>query len=745
MIALKIKTIVMLSVALLLCMGCSDTESPVSTEQPIRFTALLSGMSNVDTRSVSAVISSDHPLTADLLMSGSSNGYGSSKSSEASFTSTTTQSLSPQLTYPFPASDSYFRALSPQDKWALASGTASGVAGAVDGKTDMMYTPEAGPYQSGVVPFTFKHALALIRVYVRLENTNAASAWGDLTDFELAGVTDGDSPIPSNVSLAYADNSLTPSAATVTSLSLYKMNRLSLNNPYTDDLFGGLTGAVSADTYSASARVRLDNTAIASLPVGYVMTACPAAGLGSMKFRLKSTLKSAWVYSPAIAVGPNVGSGKCVDVYLSLKEGGGVSYDARVSDWDVVSQYDNITWDRKITMAAVDLSAKGTSNCYICSLSGQTYLFDATIRGNGVATPAALYTPDPLLCSADNSVRVLWSMGGIAPSADTDGGDASTVDDGLYSIIKKGTLQYNATDGLISFETTVATLPTEAGNAVIALVDKDNEILWSWHIWFTSYNPDATASAVNRYYTSSNYLSNPTTVMKYHLGSIDYSGVLSDLNNCYKNGLLYQYGRKDAYLAGTGSTGADNPVAGTQYYYNVAAGVADFIYTNGTEGTVALGYQNPMTLYFGATAPYYQHMWAGRLNMGDFWGVMYHKDYKTCFDPCPPGWKVANLNVMHAVFSTGNLTFNNQSSGSVNVASPFNFYYTAKGSGPTTFYPPMGYRKGGSGLLTNVGIETRFWGSGQAYYGINYATSTTYYHNQYGMDAVGCPVRCARE
>ena len=414
----------------------------------------------------------------------------------------------------------------------------------------------------------------------------------------------------------------------------------------------------------------------------------------------------------------------------------------------------NVTSAGISVATAIDLSLKETANSYICRKAGQAYTFNATVQGNGTPTPGNdglasttgdnNYTPATMAPSAGYTAKVLWSMGGIAPSADTDGGDATNVDDGLYSVIKKNSLAYDASTGYISFTTTAATLPADAGNAVIGLFS-GTTLLWSWHIWFTDYNPDVQYDA---YKTSAAGHPNPLLMMKYNLGATDQSGALSNVANAYKHGFHYQWGRKDPFLGGVAE--ATNCTAGSQYYYNKAAGVADFVY-NGTGGSLALGYGNPMRFYTSSSD------WQGTAK-NDLWGnpgitwptsnLNSESGIKTCFDPCPPGWKVPPRGTWRAVFATTTTGITPNASGG--FAMGYNFYYTAVGSGSTTFYPASGLRYDGSGALSFVSTDGYYWcsspsSSGSTPAGYLYFSSSDMDPLSSNNRALGFGVRCAQE
>ena len=72
------------------------------------------------------------------------------------------------------------------------------------------------------------------------------------------------------------------------------------------------------------------------------------------------------------------------------------------------------------------------------------------------------------------------------------------------------------------------------GNAVIAVMDSNGTILWSWHIWVADWDVEATAQ---------NY-GNGIIMMDRNLGALN----IAD-NDSRSYGLMYQWGRKDPFVA----------------------------------------------------------------------------------------------------------------------------------------------------------------------------------------------------
>lgn len=146
----------------------------------------------------------------------------------------------------------------------------------------------------------------------------------------------------------------------------------------------------------------------------------------------------------------------------------------------------------------IDLSTKGTANCYIVTTPG-IYFFKM-VKGNS----------DEIVGAVDN-VEVLWESKG--------GGEATERTDLIAGISFKD-------------KNLVFTHSGKRGNAVVA-AKKGDEILWSWHIW----NPGSGTISDQPYYN------NKAKMMNVNLGA-----TASEPGNAGALGLLYQWGRKDPFL-----------------------------------------------------------------------------------------------------------------------------------------------------------------------------------------------------
>ena len=150
-----------------------------------------------------------------------------------------------------------------------------------------------------------------------------------------------------------------------------------------------------------------------------------------------------------------------------------------------------------------DISAE-VANSYIVSEPETNYLIDATRKGDGSQL-------------ATSYVDVVWqTASGFVQYADFEDGKAS-----FY----------------IGADSDDAT-KIKQGNAVIGAYDADGELIWSWHIWATDYDPDAEGGTVDF---------NGYTLMNRNLGALANDNSTTD-KILASYGLYYQWGRKDPFI-----------------------------------------------------------------------------------------------------------------------------------------------------------------------------------------------------
>lgn len=371
---------------------------------------------------------------------------------------------------------------------------------------------------------------------------------------------------------------------------------------------------------------------------------------------------------------------------------------------------------------AVDLNADGGyANCYIVTQPNTTYLFDATVMGNGIAT-AGLDAPTRI---EPKDVLVLWETGSEV------GGVISSVE-----LTPEGKVLFT-TSGTIN------------GNAVIAVTDgvlvtepfprKRGTILWSWHIWATSEVKDVTCT---------NNAGEQFTIMDRNLG--DWTQPEGSLSTY--DGLKYQWGRKDPYV-GFNSYGSilDGSLVYGDADYVPMVGYATS--TTSDAATLLEAIQYPEMFFTGT----YNNMfdWYGLGGADDAETLTHRNDHlwgnpdetapvKTIYDPCPEGYMVAPVKVFTGFTSTGNAAFD---SSSILAEGSFADGWTFTNA--HSFFPAAGQMANNSGVLRLIpgpqGREGYYWTSsvdeGRSKI-VDFNASYVMYNSN--MRASGCSVRCVR-
>lgn len=231
------------------------------------------------------------------------------------------------------------------------------------------------------------------------------------------------------------------------------------------------------------------------------------------------------------------------------------------------------------------LDEDGTANCYIVSKAGY-YQFKA-VKGNSEETVGTISTAE-----------VLWESfcTDVAPQK----GD-------LISEV------YAGKDKVV-FKTGD---PFKSGNAVIAVKDASGNILWSWHIWMPEELPNDQL-----------YKNGAGIMMDRNLGAT--KNIKRDSRSY---GLLYQWGRKDPFLAPS-----------TLYYVSPPIKAASTITwpapmgCNENTGTIEYTIANPTTFIKSTEANNYDWLY----NTGSAIFTKRWSRVKSIYDPCPPGYRVAS-------------------------------------------------------------------------------------------------------
>lgn len=265
----------------------------------------------------------------------------------------------------------------------------------------------------------------------------------------------------------------------------------------------------------------------------------------------------------------------------------------------------------------IDLSAVGTANSYIIDKGAGLYSFDATVIGNGVygfIDGVEFHTDSPYIKPAD--AKCLWEdRAGVINNVDFDG------------------------------ERVIVATTGKEGNALIAVTDNNDEILWSWHIWVTDTPQE------HKYINSTGEY----VMQDRNLGAIRADrGADNDFYDAH--GLLYQWGRKDPFAIELSdiASGGYHPLF--------------FMTDSFTTLTESIKYPKKMNVVYNDT-------WESA-RVDSLWS----STQKTIYDPCPAGYTIP----LQDVWSGFSIEFYAQWYPEVGAE----FYYDGVNA---TFYPLTGY------------------------------------------------------
>lgn len=418
-----------------------------------------------------------------------------------------------------------------------------------------------------------------------------------------------------------------------------------------------------------------------------------------------------------------------------------------------------------------DLSANGTANCYIAS-TGSSYRFDASVKGNGKDDGNTFYI-------GHHGVKIT-----DAAYADLAWEATFDADKTRSTRIISGTPVYSPEEKAIYFSTGEV-----QGNALICIRNAAGEIIWSWHIWVSDQDVSTSQG-------------NGLTWMDRNIGALN-----NDPQDIANRGMIYQWGRKDPFLPSPadymdipyheyddegslmetedeydqkqdrieelrGIVNINNTQTGDGYLKWDYLGIAPVSLK--APGNIEFSIQNPtMILGCRTDIPIGEYVFDWYLQQdltgtngslmqseSDLWGyAVAGTQYKTIFDPCPPGWAVPPRGAFGEIPEGYACEY-------VGRSWEKNAYgWTWKG-GNGDFFPSTG-NLDVSGLIGETSERMLYWtaetfGSGSqgfgkaamlfiafndVYYGIypilDEAEAASWY--SYGAKCYAAPVRCVKE
>lgn len=273
------------------------------------------------------------------------------------------------------------------------------------------------------------------------------------------------------------------------------------------------------------------------------------------------------------------------------------------------------------------------------------------------------------------------------------------------------------------------------GNAVIALRDKENNIIWSWHIWVTAHDvtPGDAKVIANKSKTTKQKVT--AQIMTVPLGYCDaeirqrpsrkiYVRIKQDIDGgdsaqfavtqdaermeYSASAPYYQWGRKDPMLPAlmVANSLMDKPYNGSSYQYTVTSGAV----------STATAIQHPFTFYavngsdWSASHNYdYWSRWQQSTSAVDNTGVV-----KTIYDPCPVGWQMEPTATFLAFTTT---EAQSTTATEFNKTGDFgtdgwHFYLQPNQQGDNILFPALGMRSSANGTISGLTTEGDYWTSG---------------------------------
>ena len=408
---------------------------------------------------------------------------------------------------------------------------------------------------------------------------------------------------------------------------------------------------------------------------------------------------------------------------ITIKSKGNADYDSRIDDLK-------------------EIQFSTDANCYMVhppKLEGQTKVYSFPVRRAAVfwntEAQGGLY--------GANSVE---GYGAYVLDGSTQWEPVIIWSDFDMSAYMSGASKFLAVDSGTGFDPSNHTQPYlkvrishgMSGNVIVGM-KSNGDILWSWHIWITDYNPDIPMTPVaHQYiygvpggeihrYNNTLWNTTPTESVTGYANGFAMDRNLGALDTKYGanhgNGLYYQFGRKDPFAANatfwlSGTTEA-NVLDGNRAILNANVPGTDgknirytvmhpevFITANGTNPNFTVTGDD---MGDGGSKNY---LWNDKKYLTD--AGQRHEPKKSIYDPCPPGWKVP-IKDNWAGFNY-ETSSNSAAQTYTTVWADTGRYYYPEGyvnrdATGSIFFPAAGYRSYGSGSFAYSGSYGYFFSS----------------------------------
>ena len=403
----------------------------------------------------------------------------------------------------------------------------------------------------------------------------------------------------------------------------------------------------------------------------------------------------------------------------------GISNDLHTAALKAATAKGSETTPYNLSSSTGGSSVENTANCYVVSAPG--YYSLPLVYGNAIknaATNASAYTStatgnnilNPFINHAGNGITDPYISGnGCTPAK------AELVWQDAMNLVTD--IKYNAgyNGGNISFKVDRSSI--RQGNAVIAIKDASDAILWSWHVWVTDEDINNVIEITNHQNVKYNF-------MPVNLGQCDGNTITYEERSCkvkftagdqskeitikqlarviatQDNNPYYEWGRKDPFYP---SNGMDNT---TKIWYDKEGMPST---ANPMQGTFSTGNDcikncilNPNLMHnknFGDNT--YYNLWSAdnkTTSANDNLVI------KTIYDPCPVGFKLPASNAFTGFTTTGeSASSSTQVNGTWSSLEKGWYFYTNSEKTQHIFFTALGRRSYTSMLVGGTGRQCLFW------------------------------------
>lgn len=262
---------------------------------------------------------------------------------------------------------------------------------------------------------------------------------------------------------------------------------------------------------------------------------------------------------------------------------------------------------------------------------------------------------------------------------------------------------------------------TASGNALVAALDSEGAVVWSWHIWAVdAYDPLLTAVGFGPE-------SSRQRVMDRNLGALggpDGEGILA----C---GLMYQWGRKEPFPGAASLTGVSPVIA-----FNDARWPWTDLSSDGTVVSTRFAVAHPTSFLIGSGT---SGEWLSQEYFIDY--ARWNGNTKSKYDPCPEGWKLPDRRIWGDAPHWSETLFGSFPGIGVD--------YSPEDA--PVFFPAAGILSGGFGAISGAGLSS-YLHTGDCDYSRQSAIvygfalpEKTLFDTFFMPSSVACPVRCVSD